>query len=313
MSMYAKSAEIIRKVRLEFPVQLTVPDPITGREFTIDRDNLLSLLVVDSGNIFIEGQTVAALFAEMARCQRACELACARAEVEFRRWKAAMVKSYRAMAEAEGKRGTDKGSEAYYRSHDDYKQFANLPNYYKTLGYLFMDLKEAFSIKARVLESQSRMMGQHEHVLSREESTASDRTESTERLEEMAAAVIAESQAKHPIIEDAEIVEEEEYEDDEEYEDEVEADSEEEEAEEGEEEEEEEDEEEAEEDEEEEEELEEEDEEEEDEEDSLPPPPPPPPKKSSGKKKTTKKPAKKATKKTTKKTTKKRSPRKRSK
>jgi hypothetical protein len=195
MSIYARSAEIIRRVRLEMPVQITLPDPISGVDFVLSRDNVLSLLIIDTGNIFLEGQTVSAFFAEMGRAQRGCERACARAEVEFRIWKAQMVRSYKASAEASGKRGTDKDAEASYRVHPDYRDHANLPGYYRAAGNLFLDIKEGFAIKARMITSQARAQGEHEHVTTAEvETDARASAESVERLEELAAEVFAVSQ-----------------------------------------------------------------------------------------------------------------------
>jgi len=190
MGIYARSAEIVRRVRLEMPVQLTLPDPATGHDFVISRDNLLNLLVIDSGNIFLEGQTVAALYAEMARGQRACERAAARAEMDFRMWKAQQFSAFKESRE----KATDKAAESHYRALPEYRQHADLPDYYKTLGYLFMDLKEAFLIKSKMIDAQARMMGQHERVLSTEETSGEvESEESIERLEELAAAVIAAS------------------------------------------------------------------------------------------------------------------------
>lgn len=291
MGVYARSAEIIRRVRLEMPIKLTLRDPISSEEFELDRDNVLSLLVIDSGNLFLEGQTVAALFAEFARAQRACERAAAVADSDFAQWKAHMVRSYKAHCEASGKKGTDKDAEANYRAHEDYRSHAGLGIHYHHLSLLFRDLKEAFSIKAKMIETQSRMIGQHEHVtradVESEGVTDEERGESTERLEELAAAVFAQSRGTSvspppspPSVEEDD-EEEEEYEDDEEGEE----------------------------PEEEEYEGEEEEDEEEEEDDDLPPPPPPPPKrKRTAKKKTAKKAAKKKTAKK-KTTTRKRSPR----
>ena len=210
---------------------------------------MLSLLVIDSGNIFLEGQTVAALFAEMARAQRACERMCARAEVEFAAWKAHMVRAFKAQMEASGKKSTDKDAEANYRAHADYKQHAHLATHYKFLGFLFSDIKEAFSIKAKMIAAQSRMMEGHEHATSAELATDDDQGESTERLEELAAMVIGQSYSVSP---EGEEPSEEDGEDGEEYEEEDGDVAEEEEG-------------------------------DEDEDDDLPPPPPPPKRKSAKK------------------------------
>lgn len=238
MSIYARSAEIIRRVRLEMPIQLTLPDPATGHSFEISRDNILSLLVIDSGNIFLEGQTVAALYVEMARCRRACERAAAHAEMDYRRWKAEQFSSFKESRE----KTTDKAAEAHYRTLPEYRANADLPDYYKTLGYLFADLMEGFMIKSRMIDAQSRMLGQQERIAVAEASSGDHETEeSLERLEELAALVIAASGSAATVTRPPQQIEEDEEEEDAPDE-----------------------------------ENEEEEEEEEEEDDDLPPPPPPP-------------------------------------
>lgn len=150
--MSATSREIIDRIRLRMPVVVTLPDPITGEPFTVNRDNLLALLVIDVNNLAFESQTVAALYGEMSRIRAAAWRSHQETEVRFREWKAGKRAQCRKAAE---KKATKEEQEDFYRSAPDYKE-----NYQETINLavlvsLFDDLKKAFEIKSRALYNLS--------------------------------------------------------------------------------------------------------------------------------------------------------------
>lgn len=149
--------DVVKRLRAEMPVSLTLPDVVSGREFTVQRENMLALLVVDARDLVSDAQTVALLYAECARAQRSAERAAAAAEREFVSWKSQMA------AEARRKSGEKKltvaEAEDAYRTHYEYAGKAGAAAYYNALAGLFEDLKQAFAIKSRMIDTLLRASG----------------------------------------------------------------------------------------------------------------------------------------------------------
>lgn len=159
-SVFVDAQTIVDRVRLHMPVNILLRDPISNAEFQVYRENILKSLVVDTPNIVIDAQQLAANYAEMARAQRACERAAALGERAFVAWKAKTAAEARAAAKAEGKaKITGAEAEEAYRTHPDYAEKAGVKEYYETLAGLFEDLKRAFDLKARMIEAQMRYFG----------------------------------------------------------------------------------------------------------------------------------------------------------
>lgn len=277
MPAFTRSAQILERLRLEFPMSVTVPDPITGEDFTFTAQNLHRLLVIDAPNMGVDQQSVAALYARMARGQRACEKAAAMSERAYVAWKSSKMQEYRHEAAEEGsKKPTVAAQEAYYRSHPDYERISGAQDHWTTLARLFGDLKEAFRIKADVMRSMASNVKGWDSAHVAEDKVEQMTEQRLEELEDAAAAVIRASQGSSVSPPTApssvpELPDEEEYDEEEEDEDEYEEDD-------------------SEEDDSEEDEYEEDDEEEDEEDDE--PPPPPPKKKAAPRKKAAKKTAK---------------------
>ena len=173
---FTTMAEVISRLKLSMPVKATLRDPISGVEFTVDRENILALLVVDTPNLLYESQSCSALFMDMARAKRACERAAAVAEREFVSWKAATSAAARSKSET---KITDKAAEEAYRTHPDYLKKADLSAYYKTLADVFDDAMSAFQMKAKMIDVNSR-------ILAGDLRTRAAERDSTESLEDVA-------------------------------------------------------------------------------------------------------------------------------
>lgn len=189
-SVYASMGEIVKRLKLEMPLQVKIHDPITGHEVTLARENLLAMLVIDTPNLIYDSQWLSALYMEMARARRACERASAHADRQFVKWKAEIAAQARAKAE---KKLTGAEAEEAYRTHPEYEDRASVSAYYKTLADLFEDAMTAFQLKGRMIEAQSRILHGDFHAR-RVEDRASAPTpahgESTEDLSERAAAAL---------------------------------------------------------------------------------------------------------------------------
>lgn len=185
-SVFASQAEIVKRLKLEMPVQVKIHDPITGHEVTLARDNLLAMLVIDTPNLVYDSQWLAALYMEMARARRACERAAAHADRQFVKWKAEIASQARAKSE---KKLTSDQAEEAYRTHPDYEERASVGAYYKTLAELFEDAMQAFTLKSRMIEAQSRILNGDFHARRVEDraSAPTPASESTEDLSERAA------------------------------------------------------------------------------------------------------------------------------
>lgn len=149
--------EVVKRLRAEMPLTVTLPDVTSLGEFTVKRENILALLVVDVRDLVSDAQSVAMLYAECARAQRASERAAAAAEREFTSWKSQIA------GEARRKGGEKKltvaEAEDAYRTHGEYTSKAGAVAYYEALAGLFEDLKQAFAIKARMIETLLRASG----------------------------------------------------------------------------------------------------------------------------------------------------------
>ena len=179
-NVYVRSAEIVRRVKLEMPVHITLNDPFNGEPITCSRGNILELLVVESHNLILEGQTVAALFAEMSRFRAAAMLAQAKAEAAFRKWKARMAHELREQSEPKttkaGKPAAKQGPtqaeiEEHYRLHPEYDVMHDEPHRLQAIVDIFTDLRRAFDIKDNVITDQIETMRGHESVMHAAEST----------------------------------------------------------------------------------------------------------------------------------------------
>ncbi len=155
MGPYLQVAELVRKLKMYLPVTVTLSDPITGAPFVLERDNVLSDLIVDTVNLGAEVQTLSAHFVEFARAQRACEVSAAKAEAAYRRWKSQAMAQYRKDKIAAGEKApTVAQQEAHYRGLPDYEEMEHEPARLTALAGLFGDIKQAFRIKSDVMRNQ---------------------------------------------------------------------------------------------------------------------------------------------------------------
>lgn len=144
--------ELRERLKLSFPFQVTLPDPVTNRPFTVSRQNLFDMLLIDSGQVEFESQTIPVLYAEMARCQRGAERAKAAAEIAYRKWRSGVAREFREKSKT---KVTEKAVEEAYRTHEDYETYSDRPNYFGSLISLFGDLKEAFKLKGEMVKAHS--------------------------------------------------------------------------------------------------------------------------------------------------------------
>ena len=152
--MTTTSREIVARMNIALPMKVTLPDPITGEPFTVDRDNLLALLAVDASNLVLESQTVAALYGEMARLCSAAQRLLDDREVQHRGWKSQKRMECKSKASSAGdKAPSNTAQEDFYRTHADYEREYSRVNEAKRFVHLFGDLKEAFALKQRALHN----------------------------------------------------------------------------------------------------------------------------------------------------------------
>jgi hypothetical protein len=198
-AVYASMGEVVKRLRLNMPVVCTIHDPITGNEVRIERENLLGMLVIDTPNLVLDSQWLAAMYMEMARARRACERASAHAERDFVRWKAEV--SAEARRKSDKKLTNDEAAEAY-RTHPDYERRAAVSAYYKTLSDLFEDAMNAFQLKAKMVDAQSRMLAGDFRAKRVEDRASAGERESdwmSEDLSERAAAAL-DTLAGSPVV-----------------------------------------------------------------------------------------------------------------
>lgn len=140
------------------PIEITVPDAVTGQDLTYKRDDVMRALIINRADLAGEACVVAGQYVEAARLERACRGAAERAATAYAQWKADIATKYRAEAE----KPTDKKAEAAYRTHPDYEAKAGLGTYYEQLAELFGDVKRAFDIKSRQIGNL--FDGQRRHI-----------------------------------------------------------------------------------------------------------------------------------------------------
>lgn len=157
MSYYQDAATIVKRLQLEMPIAIKLPDPISGIEFELRRDNIFALLVVDTPNLALDAQSLAAQYGSMARAQRACERASANADISYRKWKAQRSEEFR--ARNKDRKVTVAEVEEAYRSHPDYETMSSTSVYYDKLAGLFDDLKQAFRIKGEMVKVSANLAG----------------------------------------------------------------------------------------------------------------------------------------------------------
>lgn len=190
---------MIERMRASLPLALQLPDPVTGEPFTVNRDNVLALLVVDVDNLVLESQTAAMLFGEMARVHAATKLAKDQADVVFRRWKAAKSAEARRVLDngmTAGKNPVKKPPtkeqiEEFYRLAPDYDAEYSKANRAGVIVGLLEDLKEAFKLKQRALHDLHGVTFGHDQV-----QASDDRLREMEARDEAAAAQMMEQSGK---------------------------------------------------------------------------------------------------------------------
>jgi hypothetical protein len=183
---------------MEFPINVTVPDPVSGRDFTFHTDNIMDSLRIDRGALQGDAAVVAGQYAEIARVGRACSAAGERAKTSYAKWKAEKATHFRKAKDAAGVKTTEKEIEASYRSDPAYEHHAGLATYYANLAALFDDLREAFAIKARMMARVTEAQSGQDRTDANSQRVGhavEDNGESIEDLEAFAAASVAESRA----------------------------------------------------------------------------------------------------------------------
>lgn len=170
--------DIIEKLRLRMPLVVTLPDPVSGQPFSVNRDNILQLLVIDTANLHFEAATLAALYGEMARIHAAAIKHHEDEEVLLRTWKAQMREEHRRACE---KKPTDRACDDYYQQHPEYKDRYQKTIDAKVLIGLSDDLKKAFELKSFAIGHLSGDLIGHNRAQN-----------STERLQDMALTSLAE-------------------------------------------------------------------------------------------------------------------------
>lgn len=158
---YVRSSDIVKRLKLELPLQLTMTDPNTQQPITVDRENIHAMLVLDTSNLVFEGQMIPALYAELGRYQRAAQYEASVAASEFASWKARKVKEYR---KKNPKLAKDK-AESEYRTEDDYQQMATAPERWKAIAGLLEDCRDAVRIKSYMASDQAKLMMGHEQTM----------------------------------------------------------------------------------------------------------------------------------------------------
>jgi len=107
-----------------------------------------------------DSQWIAALYAEMARFESAASLAADKAEIEYRRWKAS-----KAIALRLAKKVTVAEIEESYRADPGYEAIAIAPVRMRAQAAVFQGVKEALSIKSKMLDAGLRNLRGHEQAL----------------------------------------------------------------------------------------------------------------------------------------------------
>jgi hypothetical protein len=164
--------DIIEKLRLKMPLVVTLPDPISGEPFSVNRDNILQLLVIDTSNTLFEEASLPALYAEMARINAAAKKSVEDEERNLRKWKAQMRAECRRVSD---KKPTDRACDDYYQNHAEYDDRYRKVTDLKVLVGFTEDLKKAFELKSKSLHDIAGELYGHNKA-----------QDSTERLTDMA-------------------------------------------------------------------------------------------------------------------------------
>ncbi len=200
MSAYVRSAEIVRRLQLELPIEVELPDPWTGEPFVVKRSNILAMLTIDSHNLVFEAQPIPPLFAEAGRAARAAEYQAELAEIRYRKWKAQKAAECRKNAPekktAKGAKAVRQGPTgdeitAFYQLHEDYEEMSGASARYRALAGLFSDIRLAFKLKGELQQTQTYLTSAHEKVMRQDDNL--DRLKEIESLEVEAEKVIAAS------------------------------------------------------------------------------------------------------------------------
>lgn len=180
-----QAREIIDRLRLHFPLRITLSDVISGEPYVLERDNLIAMLVIDAGNALLETQTVAPFYAEMARAHAAAKLMAGTAQMELKRWKAQRRAECRRVAEKAKEKPPSKDlQDDFYRNHDEYPLMNQRADQSRAISELLGDLKEAFQMKQWGLRDIHAVVAGHNRV----EGEADRGVDRAERLEELVAA-----------------------------------------------------------------------------------------------------------------------------
>jgi hypothetical protein len=167
---YAKRQEVLEMLRSTLPISVSYEDPMQwgpGSKITCKRDDLIAMLAVGD-DVVADSQWIAALYAEMARFERAALLSAEKADMGYRRWKAQKSAEFRAKAKD---KKTQAEVESSYRADKDYEEQSLRPEIFRAQAGVFQGLKEAFAIKAKMLDAAVRNMRSHEQALRTEVSS----------------------------------------------------------------------------------------------------------------------------------------------
>lgn len=219
MSYYLDVGELKRRLKLSMPVQITLPDILSGSDFTVNRADVMDLLLIDPTNLVFESQSVPALYMEMGKLQRCAKRAADDAATAYRRWKQVQAKHYRSQPDNAklSQTALKAQTEEHYRTLPDYDQVANLESYYLNLSYLFGDCKEAFRLKAEMVKSNQNFIQGFERVekltqvpdenLYRDEGASTPTLEMDDDEAQLAALIAAENKQMAGASESTEVVE----------------------------------------------------------------------------------------------------------
>ncbi len=165
---YQRAAAIVKRVRLEMPINIALTDPVSHEVFEVSRANVLESLTIDTTVPELEAQTIAAMYALFGRAQRACEYAAALAEAHYVAWKSGIARD----ARASRKMTKDEAEEAY-RTHAEYVERQTQKARYAALAGLFEDIKRGFLIKGEQLSDIHSMQRGHRRAMASEDEVES--------------------------------------------------------------------------------------------------------------------------------------------
>ncbi len=141
---------------MKLPLSVSYECPFGTGPIVLHKEDVLAALRPN-----VSDYEVASLYAEVARFERAAQLESDKAEARFRAWKAKVSAAFR---EEKGK-ATVAQVEEHYRNRPDYVERATEANAYSAQASLLGDIKKAFEIKARLINSLSHDQRSQETVL----------------------------------------------------------------------------------------------------------------------------------------------------